>query len=188
MAYELKLKGMIVDSIQNLAVGNYQPDIRYSPSGHITLLSNEDAALFKQSAPLNFLRVHWSGLIDSNICIAKVIDVVDENYEQVTGVVSESCVSDSLANGLQNLNWQNSIKVIPNPSAGLFSCYFSGSLAGADIRVFDALGQVVYQNIDYQGLSNGFQLDLSHFGGGLYFLQINVKGKVITKRLVLLKQ
>ena len=189
MGYELKLQGATVDSVKNLALGNYIPGIYYSHTGHITELSNEDGSLFKQLAPLNFLRVYYSGLHDSTLCIASVIDVVDENYEQVTGIALNACVTntDTTASVAEVLN-ESDLQTIPNPSNGVFDCYISGkSLFGASIKIFDAMGRMIYENPANEGLSNKIRFDLSNQQSGLYLLQINVKGAVVVKRLVLTK-
>lgn len=187
MGYELKVRGVTVDSVVNL-VSNYTPSVRYSSTGHITELTTEDASLQKQLAPLNFIRVYYSQLFDSTICIEKVIDAVNENYQQVVTVLTDSCLTNhNITTPIINVT-DKDLVVIPNPSTGVFDCYLSGTpLTGAGIHIYDALGRLVYQNGGYEGLSNHLFVDLTNHQAGMYLLQINLNGTLITKHLMLIK-
>jgi hypothetical protein len=151
LAYEFKLHGLVVDSVKNLALGNYTPDIRSSTIGHIVGISKDENSLFKQLAPLNFMRVYFSSLTDTFICISEIIAVVNANYEEANGKIVNGCVNiaqpqDTVISNLNLLSSEN-LKVIPNPSDGVFELYLeSKSLSGAFIKVFDELGRNIYQN------------------------------------------
>ncbi|MCW3127661.1 MAG: hypothetical protein JWO03_3319 [Bacteroidetes bacterium] len=190
MGYELKLSGMTVDSVKNLAVGNYTPIVHYSSTGHITELSNENEALFKQLAPLNFLRVYFSHLVDSTICIANVIDVANENYQQVLGQKGVACVVehrvDSTGVAVADVMDAADLRLIPNPSSGSFELFTAGkSLYGASIHIYDAVGKIVYENKHNDGMSNEVKFDLTDEASGVYLLQINLNGASATKRFVI---
>jgi hypothetical protein len=187
LAYELKLSGITVDSAKNLAIGNYVPDIRHSASGHITVLSDEDQALFKQLAPLNFLRVYFSHLQDSTICITKVIDVANENYQQVLGLTGTACAVNH-STGIRHMIDEASLDLVPNPSSGMFELYMANkSLYGAEVRIYNAVGQIVYENKNNEGMTNKMQFDLRDKAAGVYLLQINLDGSSVTKRFVIRK-
>ncbi len=179
----------MVDSIKNLALGNYTPDIRSAANGHIVGISADENALFKQSAPLNFMRVYYSTLTDTMICIDEIIAAVNSNYEEVHGKIGGNCAVEPVTppSGIVSLNG-DALSVIPNPSSGLFDVYLTGlSLFGAEIKIIDALGRVV-MNAPYGDLSNHFSVDLSAQQSGFYYLHINLNGNSLTKRLLLIKQ
>jgi len=193
LAYEFKLHGLMVDSIKNLALGNYGPDIRWSTTGHVVGISNDENSLFKQLAPLNFLRVYFSSLTDSQICISTIVAVLNADYEEVHGKITNGCIhvaqqhQDTVISHNDFIS-PESLRVIPNPSAGVFEIYLDGkSLSGAEIKVFDELGQIVLQNKN-ETLTNHTTLDLTTNESGMYLLQINLNGKIISKRLMLMKR
>ncbi len=192
LAYEFKLYGLVVDSVKNLAVGNYTPDIRSSTTGHVVGISKDENSLFKQLAPLNFMRVYFSSFTDTFICISEIIAIVNANYEEANGKIVNGCVNIAQPQDtvISNLKWLSSeiLKVIPNPSDGIFELYLeSKSLSGASIKVFDELGRNIYQEKN-EGLSNHCTLDLSSHPSGIYLLQMNVNGNSLTRRLLLTKQ
>lgn len=186
LGYEFKLHGLVVDSIKNLAVGNYSPDIRSSATGHVVGLSTNENSLFKQASPLNFLRVYYSALTDTIVCINEVVATLNSNYEEVVGLVSGPCMH-KVENGTGidelTLNSDN-ISIVPNPNQGNFDVYLNnGILQGADIKVTDALGQLVYSSTS-NSTTNRASIELGNVQSGIYLLQLNLKGKQATKRVM----
>lgn len=190
LAYEFELNGLLIDSIKNLAVGNYTPDIRASANGHIVGLSSDENSLFKQLAPINFMRVYFREMTDTQICVSNVIAVVNSNYEEVLGKVVNGCVNiiqsgDTVVSNIGLISSEN-LSVIPNPSSGIFEIYLEGkSMESAEINVIDELGRSVYSYRN-QELNNHTTIDLTGFAAGIYHMQVNLKGTILTKRLMLM--
>lgn len=188
LAYEFILHGLVVDSVKNLAVGNYAPDIRSSASGHIVGIAPDENALFKQQTPITFMRVYFDTLTDTFICIERVIAVVNANYEEVLGKTGD-CVhvapavepEDTVISSLPYLT-PGMLQVTPNPSAGKFEVSVLGKqLQRGLIKVTDAMGKTVYETIC---TGNRTQLDLSNQPTGVYMLQLTLQGHSITRRLI----
>jgi M6 family metalloprotease-like protein len=73
--------------------------------------------------------------------------------------------------------------VFPNPSTGLYSVRFNNMVNEGALVVTDVVGKEVY-NSNITAKEN-VNLDLSALPGGMYFLSLNVKGEVMTKKLML---
>lgn len=185
LAYELKLHGVLVDTVVNLAVGNYAPDIRSSVSGHIVGISKDENSLFKQTAPLNFLRVYYTALTDTVICIEEIVATVNSNYEEATGLIGGSCAIRPLIIGITEAELiASDISIVPNPNKGQFELQLSNaSLYNADVKVTDALGKVVYTNVN-KASTNKVLIDLGNVAAGIYLLHLNLNGKAATKRIM----
>lgn len=185
LAYELKLHGLSVDSVKNLALGNYAPDVRTSAAGHIVCLAADENALFKQLAPLTFLRVYYSALTDTVVCIEQIVATLNANYEEVTGVISGRCAVSPLGTAIDEIDLNaNNILLIPNPNQGQFELYLNNtSLQNAQVKVSDALGRIIYDAYNTSS-SNRMSIDLGNVQSGIYLLHISIKGKAATKRLV----
>lgn len=193
LAYEFKLHGLVVDSVKNIALGNYTPDIRSSATGHVVGMSVDENSLFKQLAPLNFMRVYFSSMTDTFICIDKIVAVVNGNYEEVNGLagscvhVAQPVTEDTTIISSLDLIAPVNLSVIPNPSTGVFELYTTGkSLQGAQLKITDAIGRLIYQ-ANSSELSNHITLDLTNQPGGVYLLHLSLNGRSVTKRLVLAK-
>ncbi len=187
LAYEFRMHGLIVDSVKNLALGNYTPDIRYSSSGHIVGISTDENALFKQPAPLNFLRVHYNALTDTFICIQEIVAMVNGNYEEVKGKIGGSCLeepNDSVdVTSIPSLSSDN-LMIVPNPTSGVFDLYLDGSsMRGSDIFVVDALGRKIFA-ATYTDYSNRLTINLTDVAAGIYTVQIKLGNNSLSKRLM----
>jgi PKD repeat protein len=74
-------------------------------------------------------------------------------------------------------------KVRPNPSNGLFFIELNENGSTTQIEVCDLFGKVLIQN--YM-VNNSFQIDLSSFNKGIYFVKLtNSKGKMANHKLIL---
>jgi len=69
----------------------------------------------------------------------------------------------------------------PNPTTGRFSVSFSKTLDRATIHILDEAGKIIVR-VNAKGYKVEF--DLSSKAAGIYFVQIEDNGKVITKKVV----
>lgn len=186
LAYEFRMKGITIDSVRNLALGNYHPDIRWSTSGHIIGISPDENALFKQLIPLNFLRIYYASLTDSIVCIDKIIAAANSNYEEVKGKISGICFTeptDTTVSGIRSLN-TDEVFIIPNPGNGLFDLYLSGaSFDNTNIVIYDVVGAEVYKQ-SFTIESNKATIDISGKSDGIYTIHLSHKGQMISKKLI----
>jgi hypothetical protein len=81
------------------------------------------------------------------------------------------------------------MSIYPNPNQGSFIVNLkSGSDKDIDIRIYNAIGDVVYaeSNIKFNGeLTKA--IDFSSFPEGMYFLQLNTHNKLLTRKLIINK-
>ena len=73
----------------------------------------------------------------------------------------------------------NNLLIYPNPSQGLINLNF-GDLKNVDLKVFNSIGQLVYQKED---IINTYQFELNK-PTGIYYIQINSQGKQQQYKLI----
>ncbi|WP_395053322.1 T9SS type A sorting domain-containing protein [Flavobacterium sp.] len=76
----------------------------------------------------------------------------------------------------------NSITIFPNPSTGIFSIDFKNFVGETSLAVYNMLGQKVVEKV-INDLSN-YELDLSSYEAGTYFLRINNNNNITTKTII----
>lgn len=76
---------------------------------------------------------------------------------------------------------KNNFKLYPNPSSSIFYLQRPDS-APLDVSLFDVTGRLIYRKSDIT--SSHFPLDLSKVNEGLYFLRVDVSGKLLTTTLL----
>lgn len=87
-------------------------------------------------------------------------------------------------NGVNEAEFSHTLKVYPNPSAGIFYVQ-TDILVGEDVSVcvYSSLGAVVFQNI---GKSNPIKVDLSAFSPGLYYIHTVTATRHLAGKLTLI--
>ena len=112
-----------------------------------------------------------------------------QNDTLIFTIVDDTCTSRSLL--FADFTWvgiltnidelmSSSLSLYPNPTTGQLSISLEEAKTGV-LRVLNSLGQVVLED-DFKGVT---ELILSLDGpSGLYFIQLEVDGQVITKKVV----
>ena len=88
-------------------------------------------------------------------------------------------VKIDLASGIKNNTVENSINIYPNPVKD--QLHINANMNIENIKVINAIGQVIVnQKIE----SQSHTLNTSNFNYGIYFIQIETKQGVVTKKFV----
>jgi hypothetical protein len=69
----------------------------------------------------------------------------------------------------------------PNPTSGIFQIIFSRELKNAVISIFDVNGKLFKQ---FKASGQKLTCNISNLAAGEYFVKINDKGTVITKKVI----
>lgn len=100
----------------------------------------------------------------------------DQNYAFiVTGADAK------LATNEVDLN--KSVSIYPNPVVDKLNLQISDKLTNATVRVFNPMGQVIYQN-DYKSLTNIQNIDFKSIPSGIYMVYIKSDEGTITKKVI----
>ena len=81
-------------------------------------------------------------------------------------------------------NNQKSFSIYPNPSPGLFTLIFNnGENTNYAVEIMDMIGNVVYRRDNVQ--AGNTAIDIREQPKGIYFVKVQVGGKVYTEKVVL---
>jgi bacillolysin len=98
----------------------------------------------------------------------------------VDDIVIYNCSEALSINDVDYLN--NNINIYPNPSTGIFNIKMK-SLEDFTFDIYDITGKIIMSKIDI--VKNEFNLDLSSYSKGLYFIKLKSSVGTITKKLIL---
>lgn len=80
----------------------------------------------------------------------------------------------------------NKVSIYPNPSTGKFTVELSNlSSTNVSIKVYNYAGSVVTEYKDSQ--STSYQIDLSELAAGIYFVNVTIDNKSVSKKIVISK-
>ena len=137
VGYELDFSGVSISDAVSLAdpIGfNISPS--FVPGGDKVIgLSYDGASFHKNLEYVPFLRVYWSEAT-SEVCVAEVIDVVNEDFENTLHTLADGCASD-----IVTMEAVQAIQVMPNPMGDFSTVTFP--LGTWNMEVLDLQGRVV---------------------------------------------
>jgi hypothetical protein len=89
--------------------------------------------------------------------------------------------TDVLASDVSELD---KVVVYPNPSADIFNISWRGNTT-ASLQVYDLSGKVIIEQNNFNSANRTYQIDMSAFDAGVYFVRLSVNDRQIVKKLVL---
>ncbi|MDX5319592.1 MAG: T9SS type A sorting domain-containing protein, partial [Bacteroidota bacterium] len=154
---------------------------------------------FDPMAGVSALDNYWTPTwFESNQAIEIVYNNVDVNYPGIYNVVyrakdgsgNTSTLTTRIVNvwtptSLEGLNLDAMVNVYPNPSNGKFTLKLDEQLGNqVEVRIMDALGNVVYTAGAESFMNNESTIDLSNVSAGVYMVQLTTEFGSTTKRVV----
>jgi hypothetical protein len=183
LGLDFSMTGLQIDSVASLIAG-FDPFIRWNQTtGRIVLLDTAELSLNKQSVPLNFLRVYYSSITATTVCISNIHASVNSDYEETYKNIYNGCVS---VTGNSFLYKSGIITIVPNPSKGIFKLR-STSLQGQDsfLTITDVMGKTVMSEKVVQLNADGLDIDVSYLPAGLYLVNLKSNDIYVIERLVI---
>jgi hypothetical protein len=163
VGYELDFTGVQISDAVSLAdpIG-YNITPSFVPGGQkVVGLSYEGDSFHKNLDWVPFLRVYWTET-DNEVCLADVVDVVNENYENTLHTMVDGCVMS-----VTSLDAAAAIQVAPNPMGDFSTVTFP--LGTWEMDVMDMQGRLVLQR---RVNGRAAQLLRSELGAGSYVLRL----------------
>ena len=125
----------------------------------------------------------WQGLPLGAFFSGKLDDIAIWNRVLTAQELSSICNTE-IGVGLTEFDIHRKFEIYPNPSNGTVSIQTNYPSTFKSIRIFNVLGESVYQNRLQVGKQN-LSIDLSHLSGGLYSVAIISEDETVIKRVVI---
>ena len=163
VGYELDFSGVGISDAVSLADPiNYDITPSFVPGGNKVIgLSYDGASFHKNLEWVPFLRVYWADA-DEEVCLADVVDVVNEAYENTLHTLVDGCATDVIT-----MEAAKSVQVMPNPMGDFSTVRFP--LGVWDLEVMDVQGRIILQRRVSGRTTSLLRDDL---GAGSYVLRL----------------
>ena len=137
VGYELDFTGVSISDAVSLADPfGYPISPSFVPGGNKVIgLSYDGASFYKNLEFVPFLRVYWSEA-GEEVCLAEVIDVVNDQFQNTLHTMEDGCVSSVL-----QLEAAEALQVLPNPMVDVATVQFPRG--EWQLEVLDVQGRVV---------------------------------------------
>lgn len=164
--------------------------IATDPNGNIFTTGSINAM-----TPVPFGSVNVQSADHSDIFIARTLDGYTNApyFGKIGNITNETAALNQVerlveADNNEDSNISNSITTRPNPATNLLKLEIAAKANDASIALFDLHGRLL-QSI-YQGqleTAQQFTVNVENLSAGIYFVRLNLDGKITTKRVVIVK-
>ncbi|MFN4123195.1 MAG: lysyl oxidase family protein [Flavobacteriales bacterium] len=186
VAYEFDMSGITIANVENTA----NPD-QFPITPQFTLGGNKvigiswlDSSLVRSPTVQPLCRIHYFQLTNDTVCISRIVDVVNDRYEQTFTQLGVSCYIANTTN-LANFRFQTTFDVIPNPTQGPLQIKIGlTDHQEAHLWVTDVLGRQVKHKRLGRIHEVNTTLDLSDQKSGIYLVTLETPSGKISKRIV----
>ena len=172
--YSVSLIATNANGSDTLTLNNYVTVYPYPPPQGITQAGD---TLFAVQGAVSY-QWYYNGNLISGATGYFYVAQASGSYNVVctdaNGCEVEAVIFDVVA-AVEMITDENESWAEPNPFSSAIKVSASGS-----IRIYDGLGQKVFENY----VSEDHAIDLSFLSGGVYFLQLETKGKRLQQKLV----
>ncbi len=151
VGYELLFSGIEITTVENLAdPGDYPVTPQASFGGQrVISVSYVDSSIARSTTFQPAVRVYFTNP-QSVICIAEVVDVVNETYTNSTTALQDACI---LSTGLAAPLAAAGVRALPNPFVeSTVVTFHQASSGAAAVELLDLQGRVVRS---YAGVKGG---------------------------------
>ena len=180
IGFEFDLSGLVIDSVESL-IPAFQPVISHNGT-RISALSADNEALPKFSQPTAALRIHYSSITNTHVCMDSIIAVVNDKYQKSNaGIGNPSCLA--VISSTQEAAATNSfpVQLVPNPASKDVSVFFPNpERLPSTIEVSDISGKKV---ITYHSIPDAeLTLPRQELPSGVYMVRIsNTSGSAVSR-------
>ncbi len=169
MGYEFSVSGLAIESVENLATEHVVVPQFNPTTGKILALAGDESSIKKNFSPTAFLRLHYSGFTDNEVCVSAITAVVNNKYQQSNASIGiPGCIQVTTVGANEPVSGPFAVFVQPNPMRETTTVFFENKnaepmsfaltdLTGRTLRSFhDMRGESI--TIDRDGLPEGTYL------------------------------
>lgn len=146
-------------------------------------------------ADISSVEWYFEGEVASDLGTETQIEPKEDGYYSARVINSNGCIVQTrtvyfsipeipIITGEEEAK-EDSFKLYPNPSKGIFKVHFSTILLeDIQISIFDATGKVIRKQIFEKG-SQEFSIDLQKIARGMYMIRFNQNDSVYSKQIII---
>jgi len=186
LGYEFMVSGLIISDVQNLSP-DLSPDLLFNAAnGKVIGFAQDESFINKNPLPANFLRIHYSALTGTEVCIDSIIAVVNSKYQLSQAMLANpNCVSVKTSSASSLVPQAFGVYVQPNPFTDKTTVYFENETAEPmSVELTDITGKVLRFFEGVRG--NSVTFERNNLPSGTYFFTVRgekgrVSGKIIAQ-------
>ncbi len=171
-AYQFTMSGIDISGVVSLADPiNFPVDARFiSSTNEVIGISLEDSSLDRSASAQQLIRIYFSAVTDTQICISRITDIVNQNAERTTTTIYGTCFASQITTSINPILKDAGLVVIPNPANNRTFLHITGETGNMDeFTVTDITGKVC--SVPKELIKESwYELNLEKLPSGIYFI------------------
>lgn len=141
VGFQLEVSGVDITNVEMLYDADIYPITpRFLYGGQTIIgLSHTDSTINKNMNPVALCRVYFSNP-ENEICLANIVDVVNEDYENTLTYIEKNCV---YLTGISEVHNPFNATFAPNPMSEYSVLEFSNAAADMELTIMDLSGRQI---------------------------------------------
>lgn len=184
LAYQIEISGATISAVYNISSNANNTPVYVNDGNKIVIL--HDAALLTNTTQTDMLRIVYSSLSGTDICITAA-EAVNTSYEMPNSTLDVCLPNNEVYTGISNYILNYNMNIQPNPGNGILSLniQFAEKQSG-NIEILNSEGKLC-ATIPFNQKQNFVQtVDISTLKAGVYYIKtITEKGIGINKYIKL---
>ncbi len=172
-AFQFKMSGITISSVVSLASPiDFPVDVRFKPgTNEVFAISLEDSSLQRSTTGQALVRIYFSAITDTQICINSITDIINQDAEHTVVKITGNCIPSKITN-VPTLIKQAEIVLLPNPAKDKIYIHLSEEAGTIDeLTILDVTGKIF--PIPLQMIKNSwYELDLKNLSSGVYIVRL----------------
>ena len=176
------MSGILIDSVESITPG-FNPTLLHNDT-RIVALAMDESTIPKNFQPANVLKIHYSQLTGTQICVDSVIAAVNDKYLLSRAKPGSINCVEIITVGTEELAQQNfNLLLVPNPATNDVHLFFNNpDQIATSIRVVDVQGKTV---VNYEGVRDQeVTIPRNQLPAGIYAVLITNENGLATSRLI----
>ena len=180
--FEFSVSGLNIASIENLDT-TFNGIWEFNAQNKIQALTTTENGLKKNILPGGLIRIHYSELTGTEVCIEDIFNIVNEKYHRSTSLIADPSCIPVITTSTNTQQSDQQLLIMPNPAKNYFTVFFGWENPGkVELSLRNASGQLVYQSEEVAQQS--VRIGRGVLEPGLYFLTVSTERGVFQERVV----
>ncbi len=184
-AYQFTMSGITISNVVSLVNPVAFPaDVRFiAGTNEVICISLVDSTILRQSTSHALVRIYFSAVTDTVICISKITDIVNGNAERTITLISGTCFA-SPTTYIPSPAAKAVLVLIPNPANDKAFVHLSDNSGNMrDLKIMDLAGRI-FNVPGHFAKDSWFELDLTSLPAGVYMVSVRGVNGISTTKLV----
>lgn len=172
-AYQFKMSGITISSVVSLASPiDFPVEVRFiADSNEVFAISLEDSSLQRSNIGQALVRIYFSAITDTEICIFSITDIVNQDAERTMTNIFGNCYASEITS-IPALMKQADLVLLPNPAKDRAFIHLSDEAGSiSELIVMDVSGKIY--SVPRQIIKGSwYELNLQDLPSGVYIVRL----------------